>query len=163
MAAIGFALVDLLNRESELTFELSPLYMAIVAFCFSMTVGVLWEFFEFGMDQFFMLDMQKDWIVKDISTVMLDPAGGNKPIAINEISEVMVNGQELGLDGYLDIGLIDTMKDLLVNFVGAVVFSFFGYWYVKTRGEGRLAKRLIPTLKDDDADYLRKVQEENKQ
>lgn len=160
MAAIGFALVDLLNRESKLTFELSPMYMAIVAFCFSMTIGVLWEFFEFGMDQFFMLDMQKDWIVNDISTVMLDPTGGNTPVIINGINEVVVNGQELGLGGYLDIGLVDTMKDLLVNFVGAVVFSFFGYWYVKTSGKGRLAKRLIPTLKDDDADYLEKVREE---
>lgn len=162
MAAIGFALVDLLNRETKLTFELSPLYMAIVAFCFSMTIGVLWEFFEFGMDQFFMLDMQKDWIVKDISTVMLDPTGGNTPVIISGINEVVVNGQELGLGGYLDIGLIDTMKDLLVNFVGAVVFSFFGYWYVKTRGEGRLAKRLIPTMKDEDTDYLSKVKKENK-
>lgn len=162
MAAIGFALVDLLNRESKLTFELSPLYMAIVAFCFSMTIGVLWEFFEFAMDQFFMLDMQKDWIVNDISTVMLDPTGGNTPVIINGINEVIVNGQELGLGGYLDIGLIDTMKDLLVNFVGAVVFSIFGYLYIKTRGKGKLAKRLIPTLKEDDADYLAKVKEENK-
>lgn len=159
MAAIGFALVDLLNRESKLTFELSPLYMAIVAFCFSMTIGVLWEFFEFAMDQFFMLDMQKDWIVNDISTVMLDPTGGNTPVIINGINEVIVNDQELGLGGYLDIGLIDTMKDLLVNFVGAVVFSIFGYWYIKTRGKGKLAKQLIPTLKEEDADYLAKMKE----
>lgn len=162
MAAIGFALVDLLNRESKMTFDLSPLYMAIVAFCFSMTIGVLWEFFEFGMDQFFSLDMQKDWIVNEISTVMLDPTGGNTPVIINGINEVVVNGQELGLGGYLDIGLIDTMKDLLVNFVGAVVFSCFGFLYVKTRGEGRLAKRLIPTLKNEDTDYLSKVKDENK-
>lgn len=162
MAAIGFALVDLLNRESKLTFELSPLYMAIVAFCFSMTIGVLWEFFEFAMDQLFMLDMQKDWVVNDISTVMLDPTGGNTPVIINGINEVIVNGQELGLGGYLDIGLIDTMKDLLVNFVGAVVFSIFGYLYIKTRGKGKLAKRLIPTLKEDDADYLAKVKKKNK-
>lgn len=161
MAAIGFALVDLLNRESRMTFKLSPLYMAMVAFCFSMTVGVLWEFFEFGMDQLFMLDMQKDWIVNKISTVMLDPTGGNTPVMMNEINEVVVNGQELGLGGYLDIGLIDTMKDLIVNFIGAVVFSFFGYWYVKTRGKGRVANGLIPTLKNEDADYLSKVKREN--
>ena len=45
MAAIGFSLVDILNRGERFSFKLSPAYMAIVAFCFSMTIGVLWEFF----------------------------------------------------------------------------------------------------------------------
>ena len=52
MAAIGFALVDIFNRSEKFSVKLSPLFLAIVAFCFSMTVGVLWEFFEFGMDTF---------------------------------------------------------------------------------------------------------------
>ena len=51
--AIGFSLVDLLNRSDRVKFELSPLYLAIVSFCFSMTIGVLWEFFEFGMDMIY--------------------------------------------------------------------------------------------------------------
>ena len=58
MAAIGFALVDILNRSERFSFRLSPAFVAIVAFCFSMTIGVVWEFFEFGMDQIFRLDMQ---------------------------------------------------------------------------------------------------------
>ena len=99
-----------------------------------MTFGVIWEFFEFGMDYFFELDMQKDTIVHAISSVMLDPAGGNSPTVIKDITDVVVQGQNLGLGGYLDIGLIDTMKDLLVNFIGAAVFSGFGYFYVKTGG-----------------------------
>ena len=45
-AAIGFSLVDLLNRSDRTVFSLSPLFTAIVAFCFSMTIGVVWEFFE---------------------------------------------------------------------------------------------------------------------
>jgi len=65
-AAIGFSLVDLLNRSDRVKFELSPLYLAIVSFCFSMTIGVIWEFFEFGMDQLFGFDMQKDAIVHSI-------------------------------------------------------------------------------------------------
>lgn len=162
MAAIGFALVDILNREEKMSFKLSPLFMAVVAFCFSMTIGVVWEFFEFGMDQFFNLDMQKDWIVNGISSVMLDPTGGNTPTMITGITEVVVNGQELGLGGYLDIGLIDTMKDLLVNFVGAVVFSIFGFLYVKSRGKGKVANSLIPRLKTEDADFLAQAKEEKK-
>ena len=149
-AAIGFSLVDLFNRNERFSLSLSPVFMAIVAFCFSMTIGVLWEFFECIMDSFFLLDMQKDTIVHDISTVMLDPTGGNKITAIRGITDVIVvaRGKEipLGLGGYLDIGLLDTMKDLFVNFIGAFVFSIIGYFYVKNRGRGRFARRFIPKV-----------------
>ena len=150
-AAIGFSLLDILNRHERLSFSLSPLYLAIMAFCFSMTIGVLWEFFECTMDVFFHLDMQKDTVVNTISSVMLDPNGGNVPTAIHNITDVIVvtaDGSEipLGLGGYLDIGILDTMKDLFVNFIGAVVFSFIGYFYVKSRGKGRFARRFIPQV-----------------
>ncbi|WP_186564171.1 hypothetical protein [Lawsonibacter celer] len=155
-AAIGFSLVDILNRHTKVsTFSLSPAYMAVVAFCFSMTVGVLWEFFECLMDQLFLLDMQKDTVVHTISSVMLDPTGGNHPTAIRGITDVIVvtaDGaqQSLGLGGYLDVGILDTMKDLFVNFIGAVVFSMIGYFYVKGRGQGKFAKRFIPRVMDEE-------------
>ena len=149
-AAIGFSLVDMFDRNERFSLSLSPVFMAIVAFCFSMTIGVLWEFFECAMDQLFLLDMQKDAVVNSIASAMLDPTGGNTPVAIKGITDVIVvaNGEEipLGLGGYLDIGILDTMKDLVVNFVGAVVFSFIGYFYVKGRGKGRNAKRFIPQV-----------------
>ena len=145
-AAIGFSLLDILNRHSEARFHLSPLYLAIVAFCFSMTIGVLWEFFEFSVDRLFHMDMQKDTIVHTISSVMLDPTNKNIPITIDNITSVAVNGQDLGFNGYLDIGLYDTMEDLFVNFIGALTFSVFGYFYIKHRGNGRIAKAFIPTI-----------------
>ena len=150
-AAIGFALVDILNRSERFSIQLSPLFLAITAFCFSMTIGVLWEFFECTMDQFFFLDMQKDTVVNTISSVMLDPKGGNHPTAIRNITDVIVvtaDGTQhaLGLGGYLDIGILDTMKDPFVNFIGAVVFSIIGYFYVKSRGKGRFARRFIPQV-----------------
>ena len=147
-AAIGFSMVDLLNRHEKFSFRLSPLFMAIVAFCFSMTIGVLWEFFECGMDLIFATDMQKDTIINSISTVMLNPDNLNVPMKIKDITSVIVNGQELGLNGYLDIGLLDTMKDMFVNFIGAVVFSILGYFYVKKRGQGKVAKKFIPKVID---------------
>lgn len=152
-AAIGFALVDMLNRTEKFSLSLSPVFMSIVAFCFSMTIGVLWEFFECSMDQLFFLDMQKDTVINTVSSVMLDPAGGNKRIMIQDIIETIVitsDGQEipLGLGGYLDVGILDTMKDLFVNFIGAVVFSFIGYFYVKSRGKGKFASRFIPQVID---------------
>ena len=146
-AVIGFSLVDLLNRSEKTVFNLSPLFMAIVAFCFSMTIGVLWEFFEFGMDQIAGYDMQKDTVVHMIRSVTLDPAGRNVPYVIRDITETAVNGNELGLGGYLDIGLIDTMQDLIVNFIGAFVFSIIGFLYVKNRGKGGLVNRLVPRRK----------------
>lgn len=159
-AAIGFSLVEILNRNKNLKFQLSPLFMAIVGFTFSMTIGVIWEFFEFGMDMFLGFDMQKDTIIHSINSVMLDPTGGNHPYALRNITEVIVNGQDLGLGGYLDIGLIDTMKDLFVNFIGAVIFSILGYFYVKTRGEGRMAKRFIPREKSESTDYLQMIDDD---
>lgn len=162
-AAIGFSLVDILNQSEKIKFELSPLFLTIVAFCFSMTIGVVWEFFEFAMDQLFLLDMQKDTIVHAIGSVMLDPAGGNVPYRITGITETVVQGRELGLGGYLDIGLIDTMKDLLVNFIGAVVFSVIGYLHVKYRKEKGFARRFVPRRKDADRDFLKIVEEKAEQ
>lgn len=148
-AAVGFSLLDMINRNPNMKFQLSPFYLALVAFCFSMTIGVLWEFFEFGCDMFLEKDMQKDYIIQAFSSVKLDPTNTNTPIRVEGITDVIVNGQSLGLGGYLDIGLIDTMKDLLVNFVGAVVFSIIGFFYVKSRGKGKFASRFIPVVDED--------------
>ena len=152
-AAIGIALVDILNRSERVALHLTPFFVAVVAFCFSMTVGVLWEFFEFSMDMLFHLDMQKDTVLQAISSVALDPAGGNRPVLIEGIRDtllVLADGStvSLGLGGYLDIGIVDTMQDLFVNFIGAVVFSTIGYFFVKTRGRGRFARRFIPVTEE---------------
>lgn len=149
MAAVGFSMIDILNRSSHTKFSLSPLYCAVAAFCFSMTIGVLWEFFEFGMDRLFATDMQKDTVVTAIHSTYLDPTAKNVVIHLTDISEVTVNGQSLGIGGYLDIGLYDTMEDLFVNFIGAVVFSVIGYFYVKRKGKGKFAQQFIPTLDED--------------
>lgn len=151
-AAIGLSLIDLLNRSDRFQIKLSPFFVALVSFCFSMTVGVLWEFFEFAMDVFFRTDMQKDSILHVISSVALHPDGKNTPVILGGITDVAVNGESLGLGGYLDIGLYDTMKDLVVNFIGAVVFSVIGYFYTKYPTAGRGAKvvnRLKITKKEN--------------
>lgn len=146
-AAFGFSLVDILTRNQQEKFRLSPLYVALVAFCFSMTVGVLWEFFEYGMDAVFHTDMQKDTIIHTIPTVALGTDGA--VTVLRDVTTVAVNGTELPLGGYLDIGLHDTMADLFVNFCGAVVFSVLGYIYLRQRGRGRcgrLLRHFLPRL-----------------
>ena len=167
-AAVGFALVDLFNRDERFTFKLSPLFLAVVAFCFSMTIGVLWEFFEFSADHFFATDMQKDTIVRQINTVELDETRTNKVVKIKKIDDVIIvhtDGSEesLGLGGYLDIGIIDTMKDLFVNFIGAVVFSILGFIYVKTRGKGKIASSFIPRVEMNDRSLGEEEKKEDNQ
>ena len=143
--------MDLLNRHERVSLSLSPFFMAVTAFCFSMTVGVLWEFFEYLMDQLFLLDMQKDTIRNVISTVNLDPAHGTRPVVIRGIQDVILvledgSTRALGLGGYLDIGVADTMADLFVNFIGAAVFSAIGFFYVKNRGKSAIAPQFIPKV-----------------
>ena len=153
-AAIGFSLVDLLNRQERFSIRLSPFFMAITAFCFSMTIGVLWEFGEFSMDQLFLMDTQKDTVITAFSSVMLDPTMTNTAVPVTDIADVIIvhsdgTEQALGLGGYVDVGLHDTMEDLFVNFVGAVVFSTVGFFYVKSRGKGRFARRFIPEVVEE--------------
>ena len=145
-AAIGFSLIDILNKNDRFSITMSPVFVALVAFCFSMTIGVVWEFFEFGMDQFVGTDMQKDTFITSIQSILLNSdVHRNVPVRMN-IDSVVVNGT--ALKGYIDIGLIDTMMDLIVNFIGAVIFSTFGYFYIKHRGKGKFLKRFIVTEAD---------------
>lgn len=149
MAAIGFAIIDIFNRSERFSLKMSPFFVAFTAFCFSMTVGVVWEFFEFIMDWFFNTDMQKDWILPAINSVKLHPEGLNVPVHV-DVKSLVVNGEIWNLGGYLDVGLVDTMKDLMVNFIGAVVFSVIGIFYLKTRKETGIAASLIPKVNSEE-------------
>ena len=52
------------------------------------------------------------------------------------------------------------MQDLIVNFIGASIFSVIGFFFVKNRGRGKVAKRFIPRRKSEDRDFLKIVMEE---
>lgn len=126
-----------------------------------MTIGVLWEFFEFGMDFFLGTDMQKDTVIHAIHSVSLDPTLSNKVVTIPDIQDVVINGESLGLGGYLDIGIIDTMKDLFVNFIGAVVFSLSGFFFARSKGRRKSAAQgFVPSKKTAEQDYLQQALEE---
>lgn len=151
-AAFGFCLADLLNETPKAKFHLSPPFLALVAFCFSMTIGIIWEFFEFSMDHIFVLDMQKDTIIQSFQSVTLDPTNQNIPIPVRAIAETVIrtrDGQQFVIEGYLDIGLADTIKDLFVNFIGAAVFSVIGWIYVRRRGRSTIAAAFIPVVEKE--------------
>lgn len=154
-AAVGFSTIDILNQKEFFHATMSPLFVALVAFCFSMTIGVMWEFFEFGADQILRYDMQKDVIVDTISTVKLDPDGKNNAVVISDIEKTIIkskdengNIQETVIEGgYLDLGIDDTMQDLIVNFIGAVVFSILGLLYISNRDKYKFAENFIPKMR----------------
>ena len=153
-AAFGFCLLDLLNRNKKVNF--TPLTLTLMAFCFSMTIGVMWEFFEFFADRFMSYDMQKDVIVDSIFSVTFDETLQNKAFPLTDITKTTLtlgDGSTFSFDGYLDIGIIDTMKDLFVNFIGAVVFCTCGYFYIVHRGSNRTRKiveSFVPTVKKEE-------------
>ena len=151
-AAIGLSLIDLLNNNSK-KISLSPLYVALASFCFSMTIGVCWEFFEYAADKTTLVDMQKDKLVTTITSVEFDPNKSNKAVKIKDIGKTVLydsNNNEIRTieDGYLDIGLNDTMEDLFVNFIGATTYSILGYFYIKNRDKYKLASKFIITKED---------------
>ena len=154
-AAVGFSTIDILNQKEFFHATMSPIFVALVAFCFSMTIGVMWEFFEFGTDQFLKYDMQKDVITKSISTVKIDPEGKNNAIIVDNIEKTIIETvnkdgkkEEIIIEGgYLDLGINDTMQDLIVNFVGAVVFSILGMLYIKNRDAYKFAENFIPRMR----------------
>ncbi len=170
-AAVGFSLVDILNQKSQ-KFHLSAGYLALVAFCFSMTIGVCWEFFEFTMDQLFQLDMQKDYIVKTIGSVTLDPTHSQIPYKVKNITKTVIytaSGKTVTINGgYLDIGIIDTMKDLMVNFVGALGFSIFGFLYLsgKDKKRARIGNAIVDGLilhREDEPPAAEELEEEEEE
>lgn len=125
MAAVGIALIDICNRHSAAR-ALSPIFAVLFAFCFSMTVGVLWEFYEYAVDTLFDYDMQKDTYITVINS---DLVNGAIPLPVESVT---LNGTKL--EGYIDIGLIDTMSDMIDNAVGALILSVFSWFYLKGKG-----------------------------
>lgn len=158
-AAIGFSMLELLNRKGD-RFNLSPLYLSLVSFCFSMTVGVIWEFFEFTIDHIALKDMQKDDVITEFaSNYFTDDFSSSLAIRDIEYTEIHTEeGVYLVEGGYLDIGLTDTIEDLFVNFLGAITFSIAGYYYVKSRKNERLIEEMVPRYYHDSNDM--DIQEE---
>lgn len=150
-AGIGFSLVDLLNKNSK-KINLSPAYLLLVSFTFSMTIGVMWEFCEYTMDKVFLMDAQKDHQITTISSTYLNEFGENKSVILKNIEYTKIYSQdedgnlvETTVGGYLDIGLNDTMKDLLVNFLGAIIFNLIAYLYIKNNQKWQFVEGFIPT------------------
>jgi uncharacterized membrane protein YjdF len=100
LGAIGLSIMGLLNKSKSVPVSLSPAFVAIFAFCFAVSIGVIWEIYEFTMDSVAGLNMQK---------------------YILESGEILIGRAALA----------DTMKDLIVDSLGALTISIVGYVSMK--------------------------------
>jgi len=122
LGILGLLLVYVLNETPRIDLHMRPGFVAFFAFCFALSIGTVWEMFEFAMDQLFGMNMQKP--------MLGDPSG-----------------------------LTDTMFDLVVDAVGAMLVSITGYLYLKNgndsiidRGIQRFIQRNPRLFSGDDRD-----------
>lgn len=131
-AVLGVFLAGVLNGGAPC----SVLLTAVFALCFSLAISVIWEFFEYAMDTFFAMDMQNDSIVTAIHSYTLG-GGMGEVVSIPEITSTVVDGVTLPVEGYLDLGLHDTMDDMLIEAAGALVLTVL---YAIDRGRHSLIR-----------------------
>jgi len=145
-ASIGFSLIQLLNKKIRLNL-LSPLFILLFSFCFSMVVGITWEILEYSSDCIFKTDMQTDMYITSVKSELLDSGLHAKVINVDKIDYTIIynkyNEKIVRLDKYLDIGLHDTMKDIIVNVVGAAVFCGFIYIYLINKSKYKFVEKLM--------------------
>jgi len=145
-SSIGFSLIMLLNSR-RMMFKLSTLFVIITTICFASTVGLTWEILEYIADSVLKIDSQNDFYISEINTITLDPKKEGNIISIKNISYTILydknDNQLIKLDGYLDIGLNDTMKDLIVNTLGTITFIIFEYLYIINNKKYHYMKNFI--------------------
>ena len=100
LGALGFSMLAIFNNTEKIPMNLSPLFVAVFAFCFAMTLGAVWEIYEFAADCLLDTNMQK--------------------FALDDGTQLM--GQ---------LALRDTMKDIIVDALGALGTSLIGYVSLK--------------------------------
>ena len=118
-AVVGGQLAYVLNRNRETSY----LFAALFGVLLSISIAVVWEMFEYSSDVFLHSDMQADTVIDSIFTKINRTDG--LADAYQNITETVVNGQSLGINGYLDIGLIDTMHDMIIETAGSLIFLFY--------------------------------------
>ena len=120
-AMFGAYIPKVLNGKNECSLALCALF----GFTFSVAIAGIWEFIEYGMDSFFGTDMQKDVLLTSMRpSYLLGEILGlpvDKMATMGANDGVFVNG--VMLEGYLDVGLIDTMHDMLIETLGALLYT----------------------------------------
>ena len=150
-ACFGFSMIRSFRKLYD-NFKSLPVVCLVIVVCFSMTLGVIWEFFEFNMDKYFDFDMQKDTVVDRINSVSLNDDEGSKVVKVDGIlfTEIHTLDGVIRIDdGYLDIGLVDTISDMKINMVGAFTFGVLSAFYVAFPKRFRWLDNFIAKFKEE--------------
>ena len=160
IAAIGLAFIDFFTKRKGSVLRLTPFFAVFFAFFFALGVEVIWEVFEYAVDTFSgTTDMQADYMVKEFVS---KKAGGEinpTPIVVNGIESVVINfegGREpLVLPAYIDLGVSDTMMDLIVGAAGAFLFCIMEFVALTKRNKSikMISESFVPK-KHESADEI---------
>jgi hypothetical protein len=155
IATIGLAFVDFFTKRKGSVFRLTPFFAVFFAFFFALGVEVIWEIFEYLVDTLTgTTDMQADYY---IDFFVSKKAGGEMnptPIIVNGIKDVVITfengGEAMVLPGYIDIGLADTMHDIIVGAAGALLFCIIEYIALVKRDKRmqKISESLMPRKKE---------------
>lgn len=139
-AGLSFSLIYLLNRKIAAS-NLSRFFIILTTFCISTTIGITWEVLEYSADNIFQVDSQNDVYINNISSMLLDPKKESKVIKIKDIEYTIIYDKDDNIltkfNGYLDIGLHDTMIDIIVNSLGSITFCIIGYLYLTNNDDNK--------------------------
>lgn len=142
---IGFGIIQIFIRSKNP----SPFLSILFSISFAITIGVTWEIIEFAGDMLLKKDNQNDYIVHQISSIKLNPKKETTSIILKNISKTKIYYKENGkakqkiINGYLDLGIIDTMKDLIIDIIGSLLFSIYLYLYLKNRKKYKTLENFI--------------------
>lgn len=159
-AAVGMGLVNVMNKDDKFALKLSPLFVAIFCFSVSMMVGAMWELFEYCIDLSGITNMQKDTLFDAVKYSAMGINGETVSGTVKDIAEmqfILKDGTlcKPGLAGYMDMGLIDSIEDMFVNFIGALVFAVIAYLYVKKGGKNKVLNSFIEIKKQDPLRFIK--------
>lgn len=147
-ACLGFTIAEKLFGKAE--GAKSFFGYALFALCFSLAIAVVWEIFEYACTVFLGFDMMEDSPVTNINSYFL--AGNHtETVTLDGISQTVIHygdGKIFVMNGYLDLGLIDTLTDMIICTVGAVIFMLTSI--VSHKYCPKINKSLIPQIYTDD-------------
>lgn len=142
-ACIGFAVSERVIKSTNT----NSFYIYLIAgFLISISIAALWELFEYGGTHFLGLDMQEDQVIDGFNSYYFS-GSHNGVFRVDNITQTIIkygNNEQLIIDGYLDIGLYDTLNDILICFIGTLVY--LATLLVDHSHKGKLKNIFIPQV-----------------
>ncbi len=115
ISALGYYIFNKFSNKNDIL-------IIIFVFFFSMGTSAIWELTEFSIDRILKEDMQKDTVIKEITSYKFS-FDDKKPLT-EKVDKAILNDIDLvkSYGGYIDIGLYDTMEDMFAALAGTIIY-----------------------------------------